>query len=72
MANLRPILFMGLLVLSYMMWVEWQKDYGPQPRCTTDSNRIREHRPYRSIARLPDIPMSRPATSGDLPPAERC
>jgi len=32
MANLRPILFMGLLVLSYMMWVEWQKDYGPQPQ----------------------------------------
>jgi len=32
MANLRPILFMGLLVLSYMMWVEWQKDYAPQPQ----------------------------------------
>ena len=31
MANLRPILFMGLLVISYLMWVEWQKDYGPQP-----------------------------------------
>ena len=32
MANLRPILFMGLLVLSYLMWVEWQKDYGPRPQ----------------------------------------
>ena len=32
MANLRPILFMGLLVLSYLMWVEWQKDYAPQPQ----------------------------------------
>jgi YidC/Oxa1 family membrane protein insertase len=32
MAQLRPILFMGLLVLSYLMWVEWQKDYGPQPQ----------------------------------------
>ncbi len=31
MANLRPILFMGLLVLSYMMWVEWQKDYAAEP-----------------------------------------
>ena len=31
MANLRPMLFMGLLVLSYLMWIEWQKDYGPQP-----------------------------------------
>jgi len=32
MANLRPMLFMGLLVLSYLMWVEWQKDYGVKPR----------------------------------------
>ena len=35
MANLRPMLFMGLLVLSYLMWVEWQKDYGPQPQPQT-------------------------------------
>ena len=26
MANLRPILFMGLLVLAYMMWMQWQKE----------------------------------------------
>ena len=32
MANLRPMLIMGLLVLAYLMWVEWQKDYGPQPQ----------------------------------------
>ncbi len=32
MANLRPMLFMGLIVLSYLMWVEWQKDYAPQPQ----------------------------------------
>jgi len=32
MANLRPMLFMGLLVLSYLMWVEWQKDYGVKPQ----------------------------------------
>jgi len=37
MANLRPILFMGLLVLSYMMWVEWQKDYGPQPQPVSET-----------------------------------
>jgi len=35
MANLRPMLFMGLLVLSYLMWVEWQKDYGTQPQSQT-------------------------------------
>ena len=32
MANLRPMLFMGLLVLSYLMWVEWEKDYGVKPQ----------------------------------------
>ena len=39
MANLRPILFMGLLLLAYMMWVEWQKDYGsaPQPGSNASS-----------------------------------
>jgi YidC/Oxa1 family membrane protein insertase len=30
MANLRPVLIVGLLFLAYLMWVEWQKDYGPQ------------------------------------------
>lgn len=31
MAQLRPMLLMGLVVLAYLMWVEWQKDYGVQP-----------------------------------------
>jgi len=35
MAQLRPMLFMGLLVLAYLMWVEWQKDYGVQPQTKT-------------------------------------
>ena len=35
MGNLRPILLMGLLLLGYMMWVEWQKDYGPAPQPKT-------------------------------------
>ena len=32
MAQLRPMLFMGLLVLAYLMWVEWNKDYGVKPQ----------------------------------------
>jgi YidC/Oxa1 family membrane protein insertase len=35
MGNLRPILLMGLLLLGYMMWVEWQKAYGPAPQPKT-------------------------------------
>jgi len=31
MANLRPVLFISLVFLGYMLWIEWQKDYGPVP-----------------------------------------
>ena len=31
MANFRPMLLMTLVFLGYLLWVEWQKDYGPQP-----------------------------------------
>jgi YidC/Oxa1 family membrane protein insertase len=30
MGNLRPVLIIGLVFLGYMLWIEWQKDYGPQ------------------------------------------
>ena len=30
MGNLRPVLIIGLVFLAYMLWIEWQKDYGPQ------------------------------------------
>ena len=29
--QLRPMLFMGLAFMLFLMWQEWQKDYGPQP-----------------------------------------
>jgi YidC/Oxa1 family membrane protein insertase len=32
MGNLRPVLIIGLVFLGYMIWVEWQRDYGPAPR----------------------------------------
>lgn len=34
MANLRPALMVTLAFLGYLLWVEWQKDYGPAPRAT--------------------------------------
>jgi YidC/Oxa1 family membrane protein insertase len=39
MANLRPVLIIGLVFLAYMIWVEWQKDYAatPQPVVTQSS-----------------------------------
>ena len=67
MAQLRPILFMGLLVLSYLMWVEWQKDYGPQPQS--------QSQPVTQISNTPsaDIPLASNSqdnsfpTAGDVP-----
>ena len=35
MANLRPVLIIGLLFLGYMIWVQWQRDYGPAPAAPT-------------------------------------
>lgn len=34
MSNLRPVLLISLVFLGYLLWVEWQKDYGPQPQAT--------------------------------------
>lgn len=34
MANTRPILLITLVFLAYLIWLEWQKDYGPQPAST--------------------------------------
>jgi YidC/Oxa1 family membrane protein insertase len=31
MGNLRPVLIIGLVFLGYMIWVQWQQDYGPRP-----------------------------------------
>ncbi len=51
MGNLRPVLIIGLVFLGYMMWVEWQKDYGPAPRPPAAST---EHAP-QSVD-TPDVP----------------
>ncbi|MGH8036006.1 MAG: membrane protein insertase YidC, partial [Lysobacterales bacterium] len=31
MGNLRPVLLISLGLLAYMLWLEWQKDYGASP-----------------------------------------
>ena len=68
MANLRPMLFMGLLVLAYLMWVEWQKDYGAQPGSQTATSVAGT--PSRSSVDVPALPVpqdnSLPSAS-DLP-----
>ena len=31
MESQRPLLFIGLLLVSYLLWIEYQEAYGPQP-----------------------------------------
>lgn len=70
MANLRPILFMGLLVLTYMMWVEWQKDYAPQPSPVSEQTlNSPEAAPVpvpqdQTVPSMGDMPEANPVNSG--------
>jgi len=70
MANLRPILFMGLLVISYLMWVEWQKDYSPQPAAPHQTVETVNPPAPVDFPETADIPGSTSEPAGDLPSAE--
>ena len=63
MGNLRPVLIIGLVFLAYMMWVEWQKDYGAAPQAS-------KPRTQESVA-VQDIPSGNavdlPGNAVDLP-----
>ncbi len=57
MVNLRPMLFMGLIVLSYLMWVEWQKDYSTPPPVQTTAP---------VTGQVPATPINSPPVDGVL------
>ncbi|NIM70304.1 MAG: membrane protein insertase YidC [Xanthomonadales bacterium] len=70
MANLRPVLFITLIFLGYLLWVEWQKDYGPRPRqadspAATSVDAIPS--PADEVPEAGDIPDA--PGPADLPPA---
>ena len=62
MGNLRPVLIMGLLFLGYLMWIEWQKDYGPVPVPPTVSEKTVE-----PVPDVPDFIQENESSSADLP-----
>ena len=70
MTNLRPILFMGLLVISYLMWVEWQKDYGPQPPAPQQLDEVIDPPVTLDTPDMSDIPGEATPEAGDLPSVE--
>ena len=61
MGNLRPVLIIGLVFLGYMIWVQWQRDYGPAPQAAAPTGTP----PGALSEPVPDVPA--PA---DLPSAD--
>jgi len=59
MGNLRPVLIIGLVFLGYMLWIEWQKDYGPQPAPSAVE--------ATSFNETPPIPSQDSSGAADLP-----
>ncbi len=74
MANLRPILIMGLLLLGYMMWVQWQRDYAEPPRAqiptSSESFTVSEGLPGAEAdsdaVDVPAIDLSAPVAAGEV------
>jgi len=67
MGNLRPALIIGLVFLGYMIWVQWQKDYGPAPQAPTPQTQFQS-----DTDAIPATPAERSASAVDLPePVDR-
>jgi YidC/Oxa1 family membrane protein insertase len=66
MANFRPVLFISLLFLGYLLWVEWQKDYGPAPQPPAASQPTYNQ---QDVAPVGDVPVTE--SPGDLPAVEQ-
>jgi YidC/Oxa1 family membrane protein insertase len=64
MGNLRPVLIMGLVFLGYMMWIEWQKDYGPAPVPPAATETTAD-----PVPDVPDFNQENTISSEDLPSA---
>jgi len=66
MGNLRPALIIGLVFLGYMIWIEWQKDYGPAPQTApvaAPSTKL----PAGDTPDVPSMAANEPVSSADLP-----
>jgi YidC/Oxa1 family membrane protein insertase len=67
MANLRPVLLISLLFLGYLLWVEWQKDYGPQPPAAPATVTDSAPGALPTVPDGGDLPDVSAAVPGDLP-----
>jgi YidC/Oxa1 family membrane protein insertase len=63
MGNLRPVLMIGLVFLGYMIWVQWQKDYGPAPRVEVSPTQTQP----QSDTSVPSLTVENQEKAVDLP-----
>lgn len=67
-ANLRPILIIMTLFLGYLLWVEWQQDYGPAPVADTGAPaQAPADLAMPSMADAADLPVVNGAPDTDMP-----
>ncbi|MCV2886540.1 membrane protein insertase YidC [Aestuariibacter sp. AA17] len=59
MESQRSFLVIGLVMVSFLLWMEWQKDYGPQPVATVQTQ----------PTQVNDAPAGQP--SADVPVSEQ-
>jgi YidC/Oxa1 family membrane protein insertase len=62
MGNLRPVLIVGLVFLGYMIWVQWQKDYGPAPQAPAPKTQVQS-----DTATIPSAADDHSVSAADLP-----
>ena len=62
MESQRSFLIIGLLLVSFLLWQQWQKDYGPQPVQYTEDSTVQEMPSTPSAQGIPEQ-----QASGDVP-----
>jgi YidC/Oxa1 family membrane protein insertase len=67
MGNLRPVLIIGLVFLAYMIWVQWQRDYGPEPRPATAQTSQTDSLTDGSVPEVPPATPGAADNAADLP-----
>jgi YidC/Oxa1 family membrane protein insertase len=62
MDNLRPILYISLLLVLFLIWTAWQRDYGPQPEpgpaAELSEEEVRERAEPARPLDMPEAPVS--------------
>ncbi|MDB2330226.1 membrane protein insertase YidC [Alteromonas sp.] len=65
MESQRSFLIIGLALVSFLLWQQWQKDYGPQPIQTVETEQTQQ-----SAQGVPSFEGTAPSQNEDVPQAD--